>query len=124
MEATRVRSIGWRAWIPSLAALLTAGCSGLGILGPGPPDVTVYDLPKRPQVEATTALGPDGRIIQGVRLYSLTTEDEVEVVAFWSRGGQEAFGAWLREVLARFEANRCALLAVNGEMDERCQAPK
>jgi hypothetical protein len=34
-----------------------------------------------------------------------------------------AFDWWLRELLARFNANRCALKAVNGEDDERCRAP-
>lgn len=120
----RLSIIGWRAWIPSLAALLTAGCA-LGILGAGPPDVTVRDLPERPAFRAVPFEDEQGVYPQSP-IYRLEGEPEGNygLAAGFSLEAWDAFRAWLVETLARFEANRCALLALNGETDPRCEAPK
>jgi len=56
-------------------------------------------------------------------VYRLESEPEGDYVlaAGFSVEAWSAFRAWLVETLARFNANRCALLAVNGQADERCR---
>lgn len=82
----------------------------------------VLSLPPRPPIEATPFVTPEGPV-PGITLYSLTSEQtEIPLASIWSRQAQEQFSEWLREVLARFEANRCALLAINGKSCETTQA--
>jgi hypothetical protein len=65
----------------------------------------------------------DRGVYPETKIYRLQTEPEGDfgLAAGFSREAWPAFQDWLREVLARFNANRCALLAVNGEADERCR---
>lgn len=118
---TRVRGNGWRAWIPLLASLWS-GCAGLGILGPGPPDVTVYDLPKRPAMRAVP-FEDEHSVYPASPVYRLEGEPEGDygLGAGFSVEAWSAFRLWLVETLARFNANRCGLLALNGKPDERCR---
>lgn len=68
----------------------------------------------------------DSGVYPETPVYRLEQEPErgFGIAAAFSRDAWPAFQAWLKETLLRFHANRCALLALNGERDARCEAPQ
>ncbi len=114
---------GWRGLIlsPASLSLLLAGCASF--LGPGGPKVPIWDLPAQPAYEETHAHELEWN--ESTVIYRAPEErgEEEELAAGFSETAWLRFQEWLREVLARFNANLCALKAVNGEDDDQCKAP-
>lgn len=78
----------------------------------------MLEVPERPAYEVKTH--------EGTLHYSLKGEQEEsksDAEVTFSPAAYLAHSEWLREVLARFNANRCALKAVNQQDDPGCNAP-
>ena len=118
-----MRNTDWRGWILLPAVLLTS-CAG--ILGPGPPKVTVHDIPERPayRIGAMREHAQE-KVYLGTVIFAMPEDrtEQVELRAAFTVQGWEAMQDWLRELLSGAVANICALKALNGEEDERCRTP-